>query len=90
MLSRQPAPTQGPGPVTGSVRPFGLTTALPARAQAPSIGEGLSLCPQRQVTVVTDTGEPAIHAPSMKSQFLTTSQTQEDMQLATDTDNDTD
>lgn len=84
------APNIGSQQTAGAVRPFGLTTALSVR---PSAGEdmtdGLSLCPERQVTV-TSSGEPFIHAPSMKSAFETVSQTQEDMQLATDKANDKD
>ncbi|MFJ7422744.1 putative ATP-grasp-modified RiPP [Streptomyces uncialis] len=75
----------------GLVRPFGLTTALPLAAGQDVTGPstGLTLCPERQITVTAD-GQPFIHAPSMKSAFKTQSQTKEDMQLAVDTENDTD
>ncbi|MFD8966656.1 putative ATP-grasp-modified RiPP [Streptomyces sp. NPDC059568] len=74
----------------GTVQLFGLTKVLPVdRPQIDDQLGGLSLCPDRQITV-TEAGEPFIHAPSMKSAFETVSQTQEDMQLATDKDNDTD
>ncbi|MEU9609506.1 putative ATP-grasp-modified RiPP [Streptomyces sp. NPDC048057] len=77
-----------PDPAASTVRPFGLTLATPV-AVAEEPDSPLAFCPERQLTV-TDGGEPFIHAPSMKTAFTTTSQTREDMQLATDTDNDTD
>ncbi|MCC3768178.1 putative ATP-grasp-modified RiPP [Streptomyces sp. UNOC14_S4] len=84
------APPQLQGPARGSVRPFGLSTALPARpAQDGDITAALSLCPVRQITVTED-GRPFIHTPSMKSKLKTTTQTVEDMQLATDNEDDTD
>ncbi|MEV3870091.1 putative ATP-grasp-modified RiPP [Streptomyces sp. NPDC049906] len=75
----------------GTVRPFGLTTALPIRNAEGDADTTtpLSLCPTRQITVTED-GQPFIHAPSMKTAFTSQTQTREDMQLATDTENDTD
>ncbi|MFI1831390.1 putative ATP-grasp-modified RiPP [Streptomyces sp. NPDC020412] len=77
-----------PDPAALSVRPFGLTLTAPVALAEEPVGP-LAFCPERQLTVTGD-GEPFIHAPSMKTAFKTTSQTREDMQLATDTDNDTD
>ncbi|MER6914864.1 putative ATP-grasp-modified RiPP [Streptomyces sp. NPDC000594] len=72
------------------VRPFGLTLALPViRPSLPEPTGPLSFCPERQITVTPD-GEPFIHAPSMKSEFLTVAQTTEDMQLDEESENDTD
>lgn len=76
-----------PGPQ--SDRPFGLTLAEPVLTASDEPTNTLAFCPERQVTI-TDDGRPFIHAPSMKSAFKTVSQTREDMQLATDTSNDTD
>lgn len=74
----------------GSIRPFGLTTALPMHEEADrELVKGLSLCPVRQITVTAD-GEPFIHAPSMKSKIKTVTQTVEDMQLSTDNEDDSD
>lgn len=76
----------------GTVRPFGLTKALPV-SRSPIEDEewaqGLSLCPERQITVTQD-GEPFIDATSMKTHTITTSTTVEDMQRFTDRENDTD
>ncbi|WP_329148316.1 putative ATP-grasp-modified RiPP [Streptomyces sp. NBC_01456] len=78
------------GPATTSVRPFGLTKAVPiAVPEAPASLPVLTLCPDRQISV-TESGTPFIHEPSMKTAITTTSQTREDSQLATDTENDTD
>lgn len=89
MFPKAKQPATG-GPTPARVRPFGLTTAIPALAEAVRVpAAGLTLCPQQQVTVTAD-GEPFIAAPSMKSAFETTYQTREDSQLADDTDNDTD
>ena len=71
------------------IRPFGLSTAVPVTEVADDTPAGLGLCPERQITVTED-GVPAVHEPSMKTAFTTKSQTREDMQLATDTENDTD
>ncbi|MEU3602665.1 putative ATP-grasp-modified RiPP [Streptomyces sp. NPDC006798] len=76
-------------PAAAPVRPFGLALAVPFPAPAEELAGPLSFCPDRQVTV-TDDGQPFIHAPSMKTAFKSQSQTREDMQLATDTSNDTD
>ncbi|MFI5755546.1 putative ATP-grasp-modified RiPP [Streptomyces sp. NPDC051569] len=75
-------------PPQAAVRPFGLTKAVPVRAEA-GVWPVLSLCPERQISVTTD-GEPFIHAPSMKSAFETVSQTREDSQLDESKSNDTD
>lgn len=88
MFPRAKQPATRPASVR--VRPFGLTTAIPARAEIVQVpAAGLTLCPQRQVMVTAD-GEPFSVVPSMKSAFETTYQTREDSQLADDTDNDTD
>jgi putative ATP-grasp target RiPP len=77
-------------PAGERVRPFGLTLALPAeQSPADELESALSLCPERQIAVTQD-GEPFIDSPSMKTSFTTSSQTREDMQLATDSENDTD
>lgn len=75
----------------GAVRPFGLTTALPVQhaQEGTDTMLGLALCPERQITV-TESGQPFIHEPSMKTEFTSQTQTREDMQLATDTETDTD
>ncbi|WFB06424.1 putative ATP-grasp-modified RiPP [Streptomyces sp. LX-29] len=78
-----------PRSTVSTVRPFGLTRAVPVAADPKDVGPALTLCPVLQISVTED-GTPFIHAPSMKSAFLTKSQTKEDNQLATDTDNDTD
>ncbi|WP_405793930.1 putative ATP-grasp-modified RiPP [Streptomyces sp. NBC_01506] len=76
-------------PAAEAVRPFGLTKAVPVRP-APGVWPSLRLCPERQISVTVDGGEPFIHAPSMKSAFETTSQTREDSQLDESKSNDTD
>ncbi|MGW4237384.1 putative ATP-grasp-modified RiPP [Streptomyces sp. NPDC004749] len=70
-------------------RPFGLTKAVPVRPGT-DVHPALKLCPERQISVTVDGGEPFIHAPSMKSAFETVSQTTEDSQLDEETSNDTD
>ncbi|MER7999761.1 putative ATP-grasp-modified RiPP [Streptomyces sp. NPDC095613] len=70
-------------------RPFGLTKAVPVRPGT-DVRPALKLCPERQISVTVDGGEPFIHAPSMKSAFETVSQTTEDSQLDEETSNDTD
>lgn len=82
-----PALDDEPRPAVSAVRPFGLTRAVPAVANPKDIGPALTLCPERQISVIED-GTPFIHAPSMKSSFKTQSQTKEDNQLATDNDTD--
>ncbi|KUJ69703.1 hypothetical protein ACZ90_10080 [Streptomyces albus subsp. albus] len=72
----------------GTVRPFGLSKAVPV-AEESVVLPALTLCPRRQISV-TENGTPFINTPSMKSAFITQSQTKEDSQLATDRDNDTD
>ncbi|MFD9813698.1 putative ATP-grasp-modified RiPP [Streptomyces sp. NPDC059080] len=74
-----------------SVRPFGLTKAVPVTvtdtpADLPPV---LTLCPDRQISVTKD-GTPFIHEPSMATSLTTTQQTQEDSQLDTSSENDTD
>ncbi|PAU46882.1 hypothetical protein CK936_21505 [Streptomyces albireticuli] len=86
----KPAPDAATASATGTVRPFGVTLALPVtRDVGTEWANTLSYCPERQLTVTAD-GQPFIHAPSMKTQITSTSQTVEDMQIATDTENDTD
>ncbi|MFJ6183801.1 putative ATP-grasp-modified RiPP [Streptomyces sp. NPDC092295] len=70
-------------------RPFGLTKAVPVRPDA-GVYPALKLCPERQISVTVDGGEPFIHAPSMKSAFETVAQTTEDSQLDESKSNDTD
>ncbi|MEW1719345.1 putative ATP-grasp-modified RiPP [Streptomyces sp. NPDC093109] len=70
-------------------RPFGLTKAVPVRPDA-GVWPALDLCPERQISVAVDGGEPFIHAPSMASKFETTAQTTEDSQLDEETTNDKD
>ncbi|TDC75435.1 putative ATP-grasp-modified RiPP [Streptomyces hainanensis] len=78
-------------PSTGTVQPFGMSTALLSESTGDeaSLTVGLSYCPERQVAV-TENDIPFIHEPSMKSAFETVSQTREDMQLAVDKANDKD
>ncbi|RLV09992.1 hypothetical protein CTZ27_01715 [Streptomyces griseocarneus] len=74
--------------ITKTLRPFGLTQAVPVTAET-TPSPVLALCPERQISV-TEAGTPFVHEPSLKSQFITTSQTKEDNQLSTDNENDTD
>lgn len=79
------------GDATGTVLPFGISRALPVERPAVKNLPTVTYCPERQLSLFADTGEPFIHAPSMASEFETLTQTQEDMQLFDDnegTDND--
>lgn len=79
LLERNTAPT---------IRPFGLTTAVPVRPVAEPLPT-LTLCPKQQINLTED-GVPFIFEPSMKSAFETVAQTQEDHQLDESKENDTD
>ncbi|MFE1783113.1 putative ATP-grasp-modified RiPP [Streptomyces sp. NPDC059506] len=72
------------------IQPFGLTLAVPARPVNPQdLGPALALDPALQINVTED-GRPFIFEPSMKTSLTTQQQTQEDSQLDTSTENDTD
>ncbi|MGW7578275.1 putative ATP-grasp-modified RiPP [Streptomyces sp. NPDC054765] len=82
-----PAPA---GPASISVRPFGLTKAVPVTVS--DIPQGLpvlTLCPDRQISV-TENGTPFIHKPSMATALTTVQETREDHQPDTSTENDSD
>lgn len=76
-------------PAAETVRPFGLTKAVPVRPSA-GVWPALRLCQERQISVTVDGGEPFIHAPSMASSLETVAQTTEDSQLDEEKSNDTD
>ncbi|MEW1675542.1 putative ATP-grasp-modified RiPP [Streptomyces noursei] len=82
------SPEKSTLPSESGVLPFGLSRAVPV-APGAEVVPALTLCAERQISV-TGSGEPFIHAPSMATQLVTTSQTREDSQLATDNENDTD
>lgn len=69
---------------SGTVLPFGITKALPVESPQADKLPILTYCPDRQLSLVADTGEPFVHAPSMGSSIQTTTQTQEDMQIFDD------
>jgi putative ATP-grasp target RiPP len=84
-----PRAASAPGRTVGTVRPFGLSKAVPVVSEPLAGLPVLSLCPERQINVMGD-GTPFIYAPSMKSAFTTTAQTTEDSQLDTESESDTD
>ncbi len=87
-----PLPAARPEGTTepGYVVPFGITTALPIDRHPEADLSGLTLCPDRQVSLAAN-GEPFLHAPSMATSIETVTTTVEDMQTfddneGTDTD----
>ncbi len=70
-------------PTSGTVRPFGLTRAVPAVVNPADAAPALTLCPQRQVSIA-ENGQPFVHTPSMATAITTTTQTREDGQVWTD------
>lgn len=77
---------------TLAVEPFGLSRAIPVEQPKARTWPGpLSYSPEKQLTVVEETGVPFIDTPSMASEIQTVTQTREDSQLfdddgGTDTD----
>ena len=90
LTAERPTSPAAVGP-RDNLRPFGLTKAVPVTvtdtpADLPPV---LTLCLDRQISVTED-GVPFIHEPSMATALTTTQQTQEDSQLDTSNENDTD
>ncbi|MFD7551610.1 putative ATP-grasp-modified RiPP [Streptomyces sp. NPDC059816] len=81
-------PLVSEGPSTGTVRPFGLTLALPVVTGTPTVPDTTVTYSEERQVMVTSDGLP--HAPSAKTERQTVSQTRVDMQLFTDNENDTD
>jgi putative ATP-grasp target RiPP len=71
-----------------TIRPFGLTRAVPVRPVAHP-RPALTLCPDQQINI-TEQGVPFVFEPSMATALTTTAQTLEDHQLDEETENDTD